>query len=78
MPSLPESALFGTRICDLHVPVKVGGDIAFATAALKLLDERGAFDQAFVEAHTEGVGELLDSLRGASMESLLGSAGIDR
>ena len=28
MPSSAESALFGTKICDLHVPVRPGGDVA--------------------------------------------------
>ncbi len=77
VPSLAESAVFGTRICDLHVPVRVGGDIAFATAALKLLDERGRFDSSFVDEHTEGVDELRSSLAQASLEDLLAAAGVD-
>ncbi len=78
VPSKVESAVFGTRICDLHVPVRVGGDIAFATAALKLLDERGMFDEAFIEDHTLGVGELRESLAGMSVEELLVEAGVER
>ena len=41
-------------MCDLHVPVRPGGDVAFANAALKLLIERGHVDQAFIDAHTDG------------------------
>ena len=37
VPSNAESALFGTKICDLHVPVRPGGDVALANATLKLL-----------------------------------------
>ncbi|MBI2706425.1 MAG: molybdopterin-dependent oxidoreductase, partial [Actinobacteria bacterium] len=44
VPSNLESAWFGTKMCDLHVPVRPGGDVAFANAALKLLIERGAID----------------------------------
>jgi molybdopterin-dependent oxidoreductase alpha subunit len=77
VPSTPESALFGTRICDLHVPVRVGGDIAFSLAALKLLDERGGFDEAFVAAHTEGAAELRDQLAAAGADELLAAAGIE-
>ena len=32
MPSSVESALFGTKIADLHVPVRPGGDVALANA----------------------------------------------
>ncbi|MFV0316287.1 MAG: FdhF/YdeP family oxidoreductase [Microthrixaceae bacterium] len=78
VPSNAESAVFGTRICDLHVPVRVGGDIAFATAALKMLDERGRFDEDFVGAHTDGVGELRAQLTALSYEHLLAEAGVDR
>ena len=38
VPSNTESALFGTKMCDLHVPVRPGGDIAFANAALEAAD----------------------------------------
>lgn len=78
VPSVPESALFGTRICDLHVPVRVGGDIAFATAALKLLDERDGFDEMFVDANTEGIAELRESLAALDLDDLLASAGVER
>ena len=35
VPSSAESALFGTTICDLHVPVRPGGDVALANAVLR-------------------------------------------
>jgi molybdopterin-dependent oxidoreductase alpha subunit len=76
VPSNTESALFGTRICDLHVPVRPGGDVAFANAALKLLVARGAVDEAFVDTHTEGWAELVASLEHQSLEDLLDQAGL--
>jgi molybdopterin-dependent oxidoreductase alpha subunit len=78
VPSSPESAVFGTKICDLHVPVRPGGDIAFCNAALKLLLERGAVDEAFVAEHTEGWDELLADLAGQDLDVLLADAGVDR
>ena len=66
VPSNVESALFGTKMCDLHVPVRPGGDVAFANAALKRLIERGDVDEAFVAAHTEGWDELVADARRAS------------
>ena len=38
VPSNAESALFGTKLCDLHVPVRPEGDVAFANAVLQRLD----------------------------------------
>ena len=77
VPSNAESALFGTKMCDLHVPVRPGGDVAFACAALKLLIERGAVDQAFVAAHTDGWDELVADLDARSLDELLDEAGLD-
>ncbi|MEZ5238649.1 MAG: FdhF/YdeP family oxidoreductase [Microthrixaceae bacterium] len=78
VPSTPESALFGTRICDLHVPVRVGGDVALACAVMKLLDQQGLLDDAFVGAHTEGLEELRSQLCGLASEDLVSASGVDR
>jgi molybdopterin-dependent oxidoreductase alpha subunit len=78
VPSNAESALFGTKICDLHVPVRPGGDVAFANAALKVLVERGAVDQAFIDAHTEGWDETLAALDAQPLDDLLAAAGLTR
>lgn len=77
VPSSPESALFGTKMCDLHVPVRPGDDVALANAVLKRLCERGDVDQAFIDAHTEGFAELEARLAGESLDDLLALAGID-
>ncbi|MCU1378387.1 MAG: molybdopterin-dependent oxidoreductase alpha subunit, partial [Acidimicrobiales bacterium] len=78
VPSSPESAVFGTKICDLHVPVRPGGDIAFCNAAVKLLIERGAIDTAFVADHTEGWDALVADLAAQDLDALLADAGLDR
>ena len=41
IPSTPESALFGTRLCDRHYLVGVGGDLAFLTAVSKVVVAQG-------------------------------------
>ncbi|MFL6206586.1 MAG: molybdopterin-dependent oxidoreductase, partial [Acidimicrobiales bacterium] len=76
VPSNLESALFGTRICDVHVPVRPGGDVALANAALKRLIARGDVDEAFVAAHTTGWGELAAALDGQPLDQLLEAAGV--
>ena len=76
VPSSVESAVFGTRICDVHVPVRPGADLAFCNLVLKRLVERDAVDVAFVEEHTDGWDDLVRSLDEQSYESLLASAGL--
>jgi len=77
VPSSPESALFGTKMCDLHVPVRPGGDVALATAVLKRLAERGELDRGFIDAHTTGFDALERQLTDASLDELLALAGVD-
>ncbi len=77
VPSNVESAIFGTRMSDLHVPVRPGGDVAFATAALARLVERDAVDRDFVAAHTEGWDETVAALAGQDPVDLARSAGVD-
>jgi molybdopterin-dependent oxidoreductase alpha subunit len=76
VPSNLESALFGTRLCDLHVPVRPGGDAAFANAVLARLAERGAIDRAFVDAHTEGWEQVEAALATTDDDQLLADAGV--
>jgi molybdopterin-dependent oxidoreductase alpha subunit len=77
VPSSPESALFGTKIADLHVPVRPGGDIAFCNAVVKQLLARGAIDEAFVAERTAGWDDLVAALAAQPLDGLLTSAGID-
>lgn len=54
VPSVTESALFGTKIMDDFFPVHTGGDIAFIHGVLKALLENDGLDRAFLESHTDG------------------------
>ena len=58
IPSIPESALFGTRLADETFLVTAGGDVAFLTGALKHMLEHGLIDERFVSDHTTGIDEL--------------------
>jgi molybdopterin-dependent oxidoreductase alpha subunit len=78
VPSNVESAVFGTRICDLHVPVRPGGDVALANALLKRLIDRDAVDAAFVAAHTEGWDELAAAVATMDLDELCVAAGVTR
>ncbi len=76
VPSKSESFLFGTKLCDLHVPVRPEGDVALANAVLKLLVERDAVDRSFVDAHTTGWDELTRFLDTHSVDDLCAQAGV--
>ena len=78
VPSNVESAIFGTRMSDLHVPVRPGGDVALANAALELLVERGGIDARFVAEHTRGFDETTEALKEQDLDDLLRLAGVDR
>ena len=77
VPSNVESALFGTKLCDLHVAVRPEGDVALANAVLHGLIERDAIDRDWIGAHTEGWDELEAFVRGLDRAELLARAGVD-
>ncbi|MGH7152083.1 MAG: molybdopterin-dependent oxidoreductase, partial [Planctomycetota bacterium] len=78
VPSVPGSALFGTRLMDEFFSVAVGGDIPFLNGVLKHLREMGAIDRAFIEAHTTGFEDLAAALDAQSFESLEAASGTSR
>jgi molybdopterin-dependent oxidoreductase alpha subunit len=78
VPSSAESAVFGTDIADWWFPVAQGGDIAFLHGTLKLLVERGAVDDKFIQNHTVGFAELRAFLDGLAWSDLEKSAGLPR
>jgi molybdopterin-dependent oxidoreductase alpha subunit len=77
VPSKAESFLFGTKLCDLHVPVRPEGDVALANALLKVLLERHATYQLFIDQHTSGWDELVQHLSTLNIDELLIDAGVD-
>lgn len=77
IPSVPMSALFGTKLMDDFFPVRPGGDIAFMLGALKALDEAGGWDESFVNARTTGASELRARLKALSFAELCSESGID-
>ncbi len=78
VPSMPMSALFGTRLADRFFQVKVGGDQAFIAGVLKALVAAGKVDTAFVEAHTAGFADLVASLEPRTWEELEAASGLPR
>lgn len=77
IPSVPWSALFGTRLMDDYFPVRPGGDIAFMSGVLKALDELGGWDEEFLAARTNGAAELRQRLKQQSFGELAADAGVE-
>src|SRR5437762_304257 len=78
VPSVPDSALFGTRFADAFFPIHTGGDIAFINGVLKHMIEKGWIHDTFVAAHTTGFGALRASLEKQSWEELEVQSGLRR
>ena len=77
IPSVPTSALFGTKLMDDYFPVRPGGDIAFLSGVLKALDELDGWDERFLAEHTTGAGALREHLGRVSWAEITGDSGID-
>src|SRR5438876_2966074 len=78
VPSVPESALFGTRFADEWFPVDTGGDLAFLNGVLKILLAEDGVDRAFVARSTAGLEEVRAHLEGQSFELLEERSGTTR
>ena len=59
IPSIPESALFGTRLVDETYLVQTGGDAAFLNGVLKHVIERDLVDQTWIGPTQPGLPNLL-------------------
>lgn len=84
IPSIPESALFGTKIADDFYQVNIGGDIAFMNGVMKHwfeMEEQApgsAVEHAFVQAHANGYDALREHVRKQDWELLERSSGLSR
>src|ERR1044071_2466924 len=78
VPSVAESALFGTKIADAFFQVHTGGDRAFIAGVIKHMIERGLVDASFIREQTGGFDELSATLQAYSWELLEAAAGTSR
>ncbi|HJE19820.1 MAG TPA: FdhF/YdeP family oxidoreductase [Aliicoccus persicus] len=84
VPSVPESALFGTKIADKFYEVRIGGDIAFMHGIMKhwfeMEDKKpgSAIDHEFVKDHVNNFEDLKDKVQEQSWDHILESSGISK
>src|SRR5215469_3313184 len=78
VPSVVESALFGTRITDRFFQVQAGGDMAFLHGALKRMIAEGWLDSDFIRDSTVGFDDVRALLEQLSWEELEAASGVNR
>ncbi|MDQ0272331.1 FdhF/YdeP family oxidoreductase [Cytobacillus purgationiresistens] len=82
IPSIAESALFGTKIVDDVYQVNIGGDIAFMNGVMKhwiemeSIEPGSAIDHQFIQAHTNGFSKLKNHLKNQDWKLLEQSSGL--
>ncbi len=76
IPSVPESAVFGTKLADDTFLINTGGDAAFLNGALKHILEHDLVDSAFIADHTTGLEAVRDFVAGLSWDTLEAQAGV--
>jgi molybdopterin-dependent oxidoreductase alpha subunit len=78
VPSVPKSAIFGTKLMDDFFQVKIGGDIAFINGVMKSIFEHGWQNNGYLAQHVTGVEEVEQHLRALSWDELVAASGVSR
>ncbi|NEQ23225.1 MAG: FdhF/YdeP family oxidoreductase [Microcoleus sp. SIO2G3] len=78
VPSIPESALFGTKFAEDFFLVNMGGDIAFLNGTVKHMIDKGWVNQSFIDRYTTDFDQLNTSLAAQSWEELERVSGATR
>ena len=75
IPSIPESAVFGTRMVERTHLINTGGDAAFLSGALKHILHNDLQDSSFIEHHTKNFEATRIMLEDTSWETLEAQSG---
>jgi molybdopterin-dependent oxidoreductase alpha subunit len=68
----------GTQLADLHLQVRVNGDLALFSGLNRLLIDRDALDHDFIASHCDGLDELRTHLAALDWDAVDRSTGIPR
>ncbi|WP_372727611.1 FdhF/YdeP family oxidoreductase [Nocardioides sp.] len=77
-PQTAKGLALGTELADLHLPVRINGDLALFQAIGSLLLEWGALDRDFIEQHTHGFEAWAEHVRGLDWDVVERSTGLGR
>ena len=70
------------KLADLHLPVRIGGDMALIKGMMKTMlqcereNPGTVFDHDFIREKTQGYDELIEQLDATSWEDIIGSSGL--
>lgn len=78
IPSIADSAVFGTKLADRFFQPRQGGDAHFLTGVLRHLVEADQVDRAFLDTHSRGFDELETKVQELSWGELEKGAGCSR
>lgn len=76
VPSVLESAVFGTRLADHWYDVHTGGDLAFLIGVLKALVDAGTTDEAYIHERTRDWEEARGRAAAADWRALEAESGV--
>ncbi len=78
VPSVVESAVFGTKFADEWFPVDTGGDLGFLNGVFKVLVAEGWIDWEFIEKRTRGFAEARRAIEATDLATLEARSGASR
>ena len=78
IPSVPESAIFGTKMADEWYLVDTGGDLAFLNGVFKVLVAEGWIDRDFIDASSVGFADAKARVEAQDWELLERESGTTR
>lgn len=73
-----------TKLADIHLPIRIGGDQAFLKGVMKVIFEREkysptpVFDHAFIGEYTDGFQDFIHSLDAASWDLIIAQSGLSK
>ena len=78
VPSVAESAVFGTRLAEDWYGVNTGGDLAFLTGVFRVLVDEGWTDREFIARSTEDFDHAVAAAQAQGWEQLESNSGASR
>jgi len=70
--------LKSTRLADMHLQVKIGGDAALLKGLIKVVDSSNSTDNEFINTFTEGFESMIEEVRKTTWEQIVTDSGIDQ
>ena len=67
-----------TKLADLHLPVRIGGDAALMKGLIKLQIQAGAIDKSFIDEKTEGFESMKEAAQSVSWDAIVRDSGLSK